>query len=170
MSSRPISNPTTVRQLPPLRDDSLSNCAGTYIATIPYLREQNHPNASWTLITGGLGALGVCGATTVSQGALYSMAAAACFENLQTNIRFNEVNLAIGVKSDLPEADGTDYVVSSAEFAQVYEKILQDTTIRFQRVTVAKREDIADLKMADKLPDSPMIGMLLKNGRVPQMY
>lgn len=139
----------------------------TYIATVPYLLKEANPNATWTLITGGLGMMGIAGPTTISQGALYSLAAAACFENLKTNIRFNEINLTIGVKSQPEEA--SDFNVSSAEFAGVYSQILENKDVRSKRIIVAQKDDIAKLNIVEKLPNTPMMHQLIQHGRPTQI-
>jgi len=126
-----------------------------YRATIPYLIEQGNPNATWTLITGGAGELGLAGVTAVSQGALFSMANVACLENTNTKIRFNEVYLCYRVDFDsVCEEKGTVDRIKVSDFARVYEGILANKDIKDCRVSIYGPQDIDDLKYKKKLPDS----------------
>ena len=112
--------------------------------------EQAKPEATWTLITGGAGEVGLAGVTGISQGALFSMANAACWENENTNIRFNEVYLCYRVDFDaVCEQLGGNRIKSSA-FAKVYEGILANKDIRGCRVSVYGPQDIEELKYKKK--------------------
>lgn len=124
-----------------------------YRATIPYLIEQSNPHATWTLITGGAGELGVAGVTAISQGALFSLANVACLENVKTNIRFNEVYLCYRVDFDsVAEKKGTADRIKASDFARVYEGILANKDIDACRVSVLGPGDVDDLKYRKKLP------------------
>lgn len=96
---------------------------------------------------------------------MYSLAAAVSFENLKTNIRFNEIILSIGIKSQLDAATDDGFTVSSAEFAQVYAQILQNNHIRSKKIVVAAKSGIANLNVVDTLLTIPMIehGWLASN-------
>ncbi|KIX06340.1 uncharacterized protein Z518_04316 [Rhinocladiella mackenziei CBS 650.93] len=121
-----------------------------YRATIPYLIEQGNPHATWTLITGGAGEAGSAGVTAISQGALFSMANAACLENATTNIRFNEVYLCYRVDFDtVCERLGGNRIKSS-DFARVYEGILANKDISGCRVSVYGPQDLDNLKYEKK--------------------
>ena len=120
---------------------------------MPYLLEHGGPNATWTLITGGAGEHGLAGVTALSQGAMFSLANVACRENMATNVRFNEVYLCYQVDYDsIAEEKGLEQNIKASEFAQVYEKMLEDETIKGCRVSVYGRSDLDDLKVAKKLP------------------
>ncbi|KAL6797814.1 hypothetical protein GGI42DRAFT_344599 [Trichoderma sp. SZMC 28013] len=110
---------------------------GKMETTHPTQNLKIYPNATWTLVTGSLGALGFAGVTAISQGALFSLASVACLENLKTNVRFNEVYL--GYRDSV--------------FAHVYEAILANQSIRGCRITVSSPEDVHQLKYKRKLPD-----------------
>ncbi|KKP02143.1 hypothetical protein THAR02_05774 [Trichoderma harzianum] len=128
--------------------------AVAYRATIPYLIDQDHTNATWTLVTGSLGDLGFAGVTAISQGALFSLASVACLENLKTNVRFNEVYLGYRVDYDsVVEEEGGVNRMKSSEFAHVYETILANRDIKGCRITVSGPEDVDQLKYKKKLPD-----------------
>ncbi|KAK2008138.1 NAD(P)-binding protein [Colletotrichum eremochloae] len=129
-----------------------------YKVTIPYLLEQGFPSSTWTMCTGGAGDMGYRLAPAVTQGALYSFAITAARENKQTNIRFNEVYLAHRVRL---EADKDTQIVagmqiplmSSKEFAPLYEKILDRTDIRSCRVKARGPEDVAEICYATVLKE-----------------
>ena len=84
----------------------------------------------------------------MAQGALYSMATAACRENAATNVRFNEVYLSFRVEVD--EVAAQNGTTSASDFAFVYEGILARPEIRSSRVRVDKSEDLKDLKYERK--------------------
>jgi len=127
-----------------------------YRATVPYLIEKGNPNSTWTLVTGAAGELGVAGVTAISQGALFTMANVGCFENANTNIRFNEVYLHYRVDFDsVAEEKGTTNRLKASDFARVYEKILANKEIDACRVSVHSPEDVDDLKYKKKLSPRP---------------
>ncbi|KAI7171212.1 hypothetical protein KC324_g10996 [Hortaea werneckii] len=120
------------------------HAATAYKATIPHLLSQGHPDSTWTMITGAAGEYGAGGVTALTQGALYSMANVASRELARTSIRFNEVYLNLRVDFDGP---GT---VRPSGFAENYVKLLQDKTIKWSRINVTSRADIANLQHVAK--------------------
>lgn len=87
----------------------------------------------------------------MTQGALYSMATAACRDNESTNVRFNEVYLALRVEVDsMAEQTGMN---KASDFAVNYEEILKREDVRSMRVSVFAKEDIKDLKVKGKKVD-----------------
>jgi hypothetical protein len=77
------------------------------------------------------------------------MATAAARENAATNVRFNELYLALRVEvDDLAVLHG---VSKSSEFAAAYEGILANPAIKGCRVSVLRREDFTDLKYKPKV-------------------
>jgi hypothetical protein len=84
----------------------------------------------------------------MSQGALFSFATAACRETAETNVRFNEVYLALRVEVD--EDAKAHGVTSASEFAGVYETILDREEIRSSRVWVEKVEDLRNVRFTRK--------------------
>lgn len=128
-----------------------SNLLETTVAyrdTIEYLREQNHPDSTWTICTGSQGDMAIFALPAMTQGPLFSMATAAARENEKTNVRVNEVYLMFRVEVD--EDAAKHGVTSSSEFAAVYEGILANPEILSSRVRVASPADIKDLKWAKK--------------------
>ncbi|KAL6797382.1 hypothetical protein GGI42DRAFT_92857 [Trichoderma sp. SZMC 28013] len=119
-----------------------------YRDTIEYLREQNHPDSTWTICTGSQGDMAIFALPAMTQGPLFSMATAAARENEKTNVRVNEVYLMFRVEVD--EDAAKHGVTSSSEFAAVYEGILANPEILSSRVRVASPADIKDLKWAKK--------------------
>ncbi|PNP57474.1 hypothetical protein THARTR1_02472 [Trichoderma harzianum] len=119
-----------------------------YRDTIEYLLEQNHPDSTWTICTGSQGDMAIFALPAITQGPLFSMATAAARENEKTNVRVNEVYLMFRVEYD--EDAAKHGVISSSEFAAVYEGILSNPEIRSSRVRVASPADIKDLKWAKK--------------------
>ncbi|KAI9709265.1 MAG: hypothetical protein M1820_003385 [Bogoriella megaspora] len=119
-----------------------------YRATIPYLLEQNDSRSTWTLCTGAAGDLGMRAAPALTQGALYSMATVACRDNEQTNVRFNEVYLALRVEVD-SSAERTG-AAKASDFARSYETILARPDIRSSRISVRNQRDFTDLLHAKK--------------------
>lgn len=84
----------------------------------------------------------------MTQGALYSMANAACRDNENTNVRFNEVYLAMRVEVDADaEKSGMN---KASDFAANYEQILAREDIRSCRLNVFEREDFNNLKFQPK--------------------
>ncbi|KAL2786934.1 hypothetical protein BJX66DRAFT_311971 [Aspergillus keveii] len=118
-----------------------------YRATLPYLLSQATPT-TWTLCTGSQGDIGTHALAAISQGALFSFATAACRETAQTNVRFNEVYLALRVEVD--EDARVHGVTSSSEFAGVYEAVLGNEGIRGERVWVERMEDLRDVRVTRK--------------------
>jgi hypothetical protein len=122
---------------------------------VPYLLEQNSPKATWTLMVGGAGDNGWAGVTAISQGALFSMANVACLENEKTNIRFNEVYLAMRIDYDSvvdEKGSGGDWHRTKAsDFAKVQEGIWANEEIRACRVSVLSPADIDTLNYKKKL-------------------
>lgn len=115
---------------------------------MPYLLEQKNPKSTWTLCTGAQGDFGQRASPAMTQGALYSMATAACRDNENTNVRFNEVYLAMRIEVDADaEKSGMN---KASDFATNYEAILAREDIRSCRVAVLEREDFADLKFKPK--------------------
>lgn len=115
---------------------------------MPYLLEQNNPKSTWTLCTGAQGDFGQRAGPAMTQGALYSMANAACRDNESTNVRFNEVYLAMRVEVD---ADAKKSGMNKAsDFAANYEQILAREDVRSCRVSVLEREDFKTLRFKPK--------------------
>jgi len=105
-------------------------------------------------MTGGAGETGWGGVTGIAQGALFSMANVACLENAKTNIRFNEVFLAIRVDYDaVCEEKGNDdwHRTKASDFARVQEGIWANEEIRACRVSVLSPADIDTLRFKKKL-------------------
>lgn len=64
----------------------------------------------------------------MTQGPLFSMANVACRDNAETNIRFNEVYLAVRVEVDSAAVQhGT---MKASDFSAVYEQILSRPEIK----------------------------------------
>ncbi|KAH8904864.1 NAD(P)-binding protein [Coniochaeta sp. PMI_546] len=119
-----------------------------YRDTIDYLLEQGNPASTWTICTGAQGDIAAYPVPAMPQGALFSMATAACRENATTNVRFNEVYLAFRVEVD---ADAAQHGVTSAsEFASVYEQLLARPDIRSSRVRVDSIDDLRELRFERK--------------------
>ncbi|CEL11651.1 hypothetical protein ASPCAL14751 [Aspergillus calidoustus] len=118
-----------------------------YRATLPYLLSQQNPT-TWTLCTGAQGDIGTHALPAMSQGALFSFATAACRETAETNVRFNEVYLALRVEVD--EDAKAHGVTSASEFAGVYEAVLGREEIRSSRVWVEKVEDLRNVRFTRK--------------------
>ncbi|RYP60000.1 hypothetical protein DL771_010652 [Monosporascus sp. 5C6A] len=133
------------------RNDLRANFVSNFFAyrdTIGYLLEQNHPASTWTICTGAQGDIATHPLPAMTQGALFSMATAACRENATTNVRFNEVYLALRVEVD--EVAAQNATTSATEFASVYEEILARPEIRSSRVRVVGPGDLKDLKYERK--------------------
>lgn len=119
-----------------------------YRETMPYLLGLKNAECTWTLCTGAQGDIGARAAPAISQGALFSMANAACHENNSTNVRFNEIYLGTRVVVDtLASETGA---MKSSEFAQVYQRILSRTELREGRINVFGYDDLCNLKFAKK--------------------
>lgn len=124
-----------------------------YRATIPYLIAQGG-RPTFTLITGGAGDLGVAGVTAISQGALFSLANVACLENIQTNVRFNELYITCRVDYDkVIDENKYEGRTKASEFGRVYETILKNEDIDACRVSVTGSTDLENPEYAKKLPD-----------------
>ncbi|KAL5339601.1 hypothetical protein BJX70DRAFT_149718 [Aspergillus crustosus] len=115
-----------------------------YLYTIDYLREQGSPT-SWTICTGSQGDLATHPLPAMAQGALFSMSIASARENLETNVRFNEIYLGFRVEVD-ESAVQHPGVIKASEFGHVYETLLDKPEIRSSRVWVQTPEDIKELK------------------------
>lgn len=119
-----------------------------YTATIPYLLEQGH-DSTWTICVGSAGDTALRAAPAMTQGALYSFAKAAALENASSNIRFNEMYTNMRVETDkVAVQHGT---VKSSEYAQAYELLLDDTSVRGCRVTISNLEQIKKLHYEPKI-------------------
>ncbi|KAK8087956.1 hypothetical protein PG997_002917 [Apiospora hydei] len=133
-----------------LRDNMSRGFESNFFAyrdTIGYLLEQGKP-ATYTICTGAQGDLGLFPLPAMTQGPLFSMAAAASRENAETNVRFNEIYLAMRVEVD--EDAKQHGVTTASEFAAVYEAIMSRSEIRSSRVRVSTDADIKDLKYERK--------------------
>jgi hypothetical protein len=122
----------------------LADSSVAYRATILYLVEQNDPNSTWTLCTGAQGEIGLRPASAMTQGALFSMAIAASHENAETNVRFNEVLLALRVEVD--QSALQTGATKSSELAAVNEGILAKPKLRSCPISVRSRADMTNLK------------------------
>ncbi|KAL2126743.1 hypothetical protein VTI74DRAFT_322 [Chaetomium olivicolor] len=80
----------------------------------------------------------------MTQGALFPMATAACRENADTNLRFNEVYLMFRVEVD--EVAARHGTTRASDFAHVYEGILANPEIRSSRIRVDNVDAIKNLK------------------------
>lgn len=124
---------------------------------MPYLLEHGGAKATCTLITGGAGEYGLAAATAVAQGGLFTLANVACRENRKTNVRFNEVYLCYRVDYDsVAEELGEATRMKASYFANVYEKILTDESIKGNRISVLGKDDVVNLKMVKKVADHDM--------------
>lgn len=84
----------------------------------------------------------------ISQGAMFSMATAACRSLSGTNVRFNEVYLAHRVEVDaVAEKHGT---MKASVFSRVYEKILAKPDVKGCRIRVDSEEDVDNLRCEQK--------------------
>jgi hypothetical protein len=92
--------------------------------------------------------MGLRAGPAISQGALFSMANAACRENAETNISFNEIYLATRVEVD--EAAEKSGTIKASEFATVYEQLLGRSDIKGSRINVFGRDDLKELKYKPK--------------------
>ncbi|KAK5127842.1 hypothetical protein LTR85_004959 [Meristemomyces frigidus] len=131
-----------------MHDDELMSGAVAYRDTVPYLLQQNHPKATWTLCTGASGDWGLRAAPGMTQGALFAMANVGCRDNADTNVRFNEVYLACRVEVD-SSAKKTG-AMKASDFAPVYEVILSKPEIKGCRISVHGPADLKDLKVKKK--------------------
>lgn len=77
------------------------------------------------------------------------MANVACRDNAETNVRFNEVYLAVRVEVDsVAKTSGT---MTSSDFSSVYEGILSNPEIKSCRVTVEEQNDLSKLRYKKKV-------------------
>jgi hypothetical protein len=120
-----------------------------YRATVPYLIKQGNPNSSWTICTGSQGDIGIRAGPAMTQGALFSMAMAACRETMGTNVRFNEVYLNARVEVDSMAAQTG--MIKASDFAELYQRLLARPDIIGCRVTVNGPEDFKDLRFETKV-------------------
>ncbi|KAF3021908.1 hypothetical protein E8E14_006533 [Neopestalotiopsis sp. 37M] len=95
-----------------------------YRATFPYLKSQPNPT-SFTLCVGAQGDLGARAGPAMSQGALFSLAAAAALEAGGTRVRFVELYLALRVETDASAAQTG--AVAASDFAAHYAEILGES-------------------------------------------
>ncbi|KAM3547884.1 hypothetical protein MY1884_009402 [Beauveria asiatica] len=129
-----------------------------YRATMPYLIENGGPGASFTLLTGGLADLGIGGINSITAGARASLAAVATFENLKTNVRFNEIHLNYTIEHESTiQEKGLIHASKTSDFAQVYREVLARPAIRGCRISVHGPEDIDVLRIENKLSTSDFI-------------
>lgn len=77
------------------------------------------------------------------------MANVACRDNYKTNVRFNEIYLALRVEVD--ESATRTGAMKASEFAKCYAALLSDTGIRSSRVTVSGYDDLEELKHESKV-------------------
>ncbi|SPQ18453.1 c5bd3642-af16-4947-bec4-7866ddec707b [Thermothielavioides terrestris] len=105
-------------------------------------------SSTWTLCTGSQGDVATHPIPAMTQGALFSMATAACRENANTNVRFNEVYLMFRVEVD--EVAARNGTTRASDFAHVYEGILANSEIRSSRVRVDTVDAIKNLKYERK--------------------
>lgn len=131
--------------LPFIDQHWLTPLTDAYRATMPYLISKGHPNSTWTLCTGSQGDVAQRAVPAMTQGALFSMANAACRDNESTNVRFNEVYLAFRVEENSSAAKTG--AVKASDFAKVYEGVLARTDIRSSRVIVNVPEDMKQLRV-----------------------
>ena len=137
------------RSTPPQHLAHPSSQSAAYRATIPYLLDQNPRSCTWTICTGSQGDIGERALPAMSQGAVFSMCNAACRSLAETNIRFNEVYLALDVEFDADaEAHG---VMKASVFGRVYEKVLDDEAVKGCRVRVENDRDVDKLRYEGKL-------------------
>lgn len=122
--------------------------ADAYRATIDYLLEQKNTDTSWTLCTGSQGTEGRFASPAITQGALFSLAAAAVFENSKTSVRFNEVYLAFRVEVDsLAEKTGA---MKASKFSDNYAALLSRQDIRGSRIYVTNADEVGNLRIEPK--------------------
>ncbi|KAF2269103.1 NAD(P)-binding protein [Lojkania enalia] len=138
---------TTTEELRQIMNQNFESNFFAYRATVPYLLEQKTA-CSWTICTGGQGDIGVRPLPAMTQGALYSFSYSACKALASTNVRFNEIYLAIRVEVDVDaEQHG---VMKSSVFGRVYEKILATPGMKSCRIRVKAEEDVENLKVEQK--------------------
>ncbi|KAF2667910.1 NAD(P)-binding protein [Microthyrium microscopicum] len=139
----------TAKQMRDAMNQNFTPNLYAYIATIPYLLEQNNPSSTWTLCTGAQGDYGFRAVPAMTAGSLFSMAVSACRELHETNIRFNEVYLAFRVEIDSSAEKSAS--MKASDFAKNYQAILGNTSVRGCRVRVTNHEEVTKLNYAPKL-------------------
>lgn len=119
-----------------------------YQATIGYLLDRKDVQSTWTLCTGAQGNVGLFAGPAITQGALFSMAAAAASETAGSNVRFNEVYLVYRVEVD-SSAEKTGAVKAST-FGENYAALLARQDISGSRIIVSNAEEIKNLRIEKK--------------------
>ncbi|ETS83459.1 hypothetical protein PFICI_05335 [Pestalotiopsis fici W106-1] len=151
ISNTPLSEVSTAELRQSMAQNFESNFFA-YRATFPYLQAQPNPT-SFTLCVGGLGDLGTRAAAAMTQGALYSLSAAAAHEVRGTRVRFIELYLDMRVETD--ESAARTGAVAASDFAAHYAEILERQQQemaegRGARVKILNREGLTGLKFVDK--------------------
>ncbi|KAJ5087658.1 Short-chain dehydrogenase/reductase SDR [Penicillium angulare] len=119
-----------------------------YRDSIGYLLEQNNPISTWTICTGASGDYPLRPLPGMTQGPLFTLATAAARENELTNVRVNELYLALRVEVD---EDAIQHgVIKASDFSNVYKLILANTEIRSSRIRVESVDDIKTLRHEKK--------------------
>jgi hypothetical protein len=77
------------------------------------------------------------------------MANVACRDNYKTNVRFNEIYLALRVEVD--ESAAKTGAMKASDFAKCYAALLSDPGIRSSRVSVSGYDDLKNLKYETKV-------------------
>ncbi len=127
----------------------LTRQPGAYRATVPYLLEQQAGrDCTWTTCTGTQGTTGERALPAISQGALFSMATAACRALAGTHVRFNEVYL--DRRTELDDVAALHGNMKASVFARVYEKILARPDLKGSRVLVFGEEDVDTIRSEQK--------------------
>ena len=85
----------------------------------------------------------------MSQGALFSMSNVAARDNLETNVRFNE--LYIGLRAEVDQEAAKSGSMKASELAKAFTTLLDSSHIRSSRVRVYGLNDLTDLKFEDKV-------------------
>jgi hypothetical protein len=80
---------------------------------------------------------------------LFSLANVACRDNYKTNVRFNEVYLALRVEVD--ESAAKTGAMKATDFAKCYAALLSSPEIRSSRVSVLSYDDLEILKYQTKV-------------------
>ncbi|KAI4603507.1 hypothetical protein KJ359_003319 [Pestalotiopsis sp. 9143b] len=148
-SETPLSELTTAELRQHMTQNFESNFFA-YRATFPYLKSQHPTPTSFTLCVGAMGDAGMRAAPAVSQGALYSLAAAAAHETRDTGVAFVEVYLAARVETD--ESAAKTGAAPASEFAGHYEEILarRGEITKASRVRILGRDGFTGLRFEDK--------------------
>jgi hypothetical protein len=110
--------------------------------------EQKDQISTWTTCTGAQGDIGDRALPAISQGAMFSMMYAAFKSLADTNVRCNEIYVALRVEVDkVAEQHGT---VKSSVFGRAYKNILADSDLKGCRIRVESPEDVDNLKVEKK--------------------